>query len=122
MASGGRCMTELIRRRQPAHGELHHIVGQLAPVLDLGHVGRLGIAAEQVARLGARRLAREREGVAPERVGVSLSCSDTLRRPTGDVGRNAGATHARNVRRPVQQSQRGAALRVAARYRRCIDR
>src|SRR5215213_5161279 len=43
-----------IRRRQPPHRELDPPVRQFAPAFDLGHVGRLGIAAEHLARLFAR--------------------------------------------------------------------
>src|SRR3977135_2289809 len=57
-----------IRAGQPADGEFDAIPGQHAPSLDLGLIGGLGEAPEQLARLGARLLARQREALAPERV------------------------------------------------------
>src|SRR6187401_1622115 len=67
---GGRAANALpgsvrsVRAREPPHGELDAVARQLAPGLDLGHVGGLGEAAEHLAGLLARGLARQREGVA----------------------------------------------------------
>src|SRR5689334_21572893 len=58
----------LIRAGEPAHGEFDHAVGQFPPVLDRAHIGLLRIALEVVPRPGARRLARQREGLAQKAV------------------------------------------------------
>src|SRR5215208_1931252 len=80
-----------IRRRQPPHRELDPPVRQFAPAFDLGHVGRLGIAAEHLARLFARLLARQRKSLAPERVGLALA--QRLGGAARDVGGSSAGTH-----------------------------
>jgi hypothetical protein len=52
------CGASSIRGGQTPHGEFDASIGQFAPAFDLGHVGRLGKAAEYLARLRARLLAR----------------------------------------------------------------
>ena len=48
-----------IRRRQPPHREFDAVVVELAPELDLGRIGGLGIAIEPLARFLARFGARQ---------------------------------------------------------------
>src|SRR5438270_13459268 len=81
----------LIRRRQPPHRELDAPVGQFAPAFDLGHVGGPGKAAEHLARLGACVLARECEGLAPERVGLAFA--QRLGGASCDVGGSSALAH-----------------------------
>src|SRR3989442_9291060 len=54
----------LIRAGQPPHGEFDSAVRQFAPTFHRTHVGGLGVAVEEIARLGPRRLARQRKGLA----------------------------------------------------------
>src|ERR1041385_7606056 len=82
--------TRSVRRRQPPHRELNAPVGQFAPDFDLGHVGGLGEAAEHLARLFARLLARQREGLAPERV---VALAQRLGGACRKVRRCPAATH-----------------------------
>src|SRR5665647_1180658 len=49
---------------QPPHGEFDVAAGQFAPAFDPAHIGLLGIAGEEIARLGPRLVARQREGLA----------------------------------------------------------
>src|SRR6185437_6059094 len=49
---------------QPPHGEFDVAAGQLAPALYPAHIGRLGIAAEEIARRGPRLVARQCEDLA----------------------------------------------------------
>src|ERR1700681_596810 len=54
----------LIGAAQPSHREFDVAVGQFAPAFDSAHVGGLGIAGEEVARLGPRLVARQGGGFA----------------------------------------------------------
>src|SRR5262245_38492230 len=80
-----------VRARKPAHGEFDAIAGEFAPGFDLGHVGRLGKAAEYLARLFARLLARQRESLAAE--GVARARLQRFCRAAGDIGRRATGAH-----------------------------
>src|SRR4051812_1862581 len=82
----GLSMRALVRRRQAAHGELDAAVGQFAPAFDFGHVGGLGETTENLARLVARFLARQREGLAAERVCARRAFAQRLRGPRGEIG------------------------------------
>src|SRR6476620_1663294 len=78
--------TTLVRAWQPPHA-----------AFDRGHVGGLGKAAEHLARLLARRLARQRKRLAP--VGVAARCLQTraaVRHPAGDIF-GAAITHTRTL-------------------------
>src|SRR6187455_1473665 len=91
--------TTLVRAWQPPHGELDRAVRQLAPAFDRGHVGGLGKAAEHLARLLARRLARQRKRLAP--VGVAARCLQTraaVRHPASEI-LGAAITHTRTFQR-----------------------
>src|SRR5438105_8796806 len=61
-----------VRAREPAHGELDAVARQFPPALDLGLIGSLGEAAQELARLFARRRARSGEGLAPEGIGAHV--------------------------------------------------
>src|ERR1700694_1711838 len=54
----------LVGAGQPPHGEFDLAAGQFAPPLDPAHIGGLGIAGEEIARLGPRLVARQGEGLA----------------------------------------------------------
>src|SRR5437667_3267889 len=83
-----------IRAREPAHGELDAVAGEFPPTLDFGQVGRLGKAAQQLARLFARRRARQGEGLAPEGIAAhALAVCDQLCCAAGDVGGTADRSH-----------------------------
>ena len=79
-----------IRAGKTPHGEFDAIAGQHPPGFDLGHVGGLGKPAEHLTRLLARGLARQRKGLAPERVARAHVAGERFRRASGDVGRTAG--------------------------------
>src|SRR5262245_53803689 len=83
--------------RQATHGELDTAVGKLAPGFDFRHVGGLGKAAEQLARLVARGLARQRERVAAKSC-RAVAASEPLCGAAGDVGRSARSVHGFNLR------------------------
>src|SRR5205085_3477216 len=87
-----RAALSLIRRRQAPHGELDAPVGEFAPAFDLGHVGGLGVAAKHLAGLLARLFARQREGLAPERVAVRAS-TQRLGGVGCDVGGSSPGAH-----------------------------
>src|SRR5271169_3085507 len=53
-----------IRRRQAPHHEFDMVVFELAPELDLGHIGGLGIALEPLAGFLARLETREAKDLA----------------------------------------------------------
>src|SRR5262249_9625457 len=80
------------RARKPPHREFDAIVGEDAPTLDLGLVGRLGEPAQHLARLLARGLARQGEGIAPEAVPVLALVKDPGG-PAGDVDGAAAIDH-----------------------------
>src|SRR5262245_24055940 len=80
-----------IRAGKPSHGEFDAIAGKLAPGFDLGHVGRLGKAAKHFTRLCARLLARQREGLAPER--IAWPHTQRFRRAASDVGGTTAGAH-----------------------------
>src|SRR5580704_14577587 len=83
-----------IRARQSADGELDAIPGQHAPSLDLGLIGGLGEAAEQLARHRARLFARQRESFAPERIRARAGAvGDELGGPPRDIGGTKSMTH-----------------------------
>src|SRR6266852_1297892 len=54
---------DLVGAAQPSHCEFDVAIGQFAPAFDLAHIGGLGIAGEEVARLGPRLVARQGEGL-----------------------------------------------------------
>src|SRR5215471_7038772 len=98
-----------VRARKPAHGEFDAIAGEFAPGFDLGHVGRLGKAAEHLARLFTRLLARQRESLAAE--GVARAGLQRFCRAAGDVGRTAAGTHdSLTLQCRVKEPARGVAL------------
>src|SRR6478735_5863089 len=55
---------DLVSTSQPPHREFDIAAGQLAPAFDRTHIGRLGIAIEEVAGPRPRLVARQREGLA----------------------------------------------------------
>src|SRR5215470_344518 len=77
-----------IRAGKATHREFDAIAGKHPPGLDLGHVGGLGKAGEQFARLGAGGLARQREGLAREG-----AAGERAGGTAGDVGGAADCTH-----------------------------
>src|SRR4029077_3744853 len=83
-------VADLIRARQPPHGELDAVAGQLTPGFDLGHIGSLGKAAEEFARLLARRLARQREGLAAEAFARARTAGERSAGASGDIGGAGG--------------------------------
>src|SRR4029079_12445636 len=58
----------LVRAGEPLHGELDRAIGRFAPAFDRAHIGLLGIALQELARLAARHLARQRERLAQKTV------------------------------------------------------
>src|SRR5215472_16466887 len=80
-----------IRAGKPSHGEFDATAGKLAPGFDLGHVGRLGKPAKHFTRLCARLLARQRQGLAPER--VAWPRTQRFRRAASDVGGTTAGAH-----------------------------
>src|SRR5215204_2538943 len=54
----------LIGAGKPAHREFDGAIGQFAPAFDRTHIGRLGIAIEEVARPRPGLVARQRESLA----------------------------------------------------------
>src|SRR6478735_4482677 len=54
----------LVGAGQPAHGEFDGAIRQFAPAFDGAHIGGLGVAGEEIARLGPRLFARQGEGLA----------------------------------------------------------
>jgi len=65
-----------VRAREVPH-RVDAVTGQHSPGFDLSHIGRLGKAAKQLARLLARGLPWQREGLAPKRASaVGRAASD----------------------------------------------
>src|SRR5262249_31946277 len=83
----------LIRAWQPPHGEFDAVAWQLTPRFDFRHIGGLGKAAEEFARLLARCLARQREGFAAEAFARACAAGERLAGAPGDVGGAAGGVH-----------------------------
>src|SRR5260370_25260015 len=54
----------LVGAGQPPHGEFDVAIRQFAPDFNPAHIGGLGIAGEEIARLGPRLVARQRKGLA----------------------------------------------------------
>src|SRR5450755_5165267 len=73
----------LVGAWQPPHGEFDVATGQFAPAFDRRHVTGLGIAAEEVARLGACLVARQGEGLAQIAV-IQLAPAG---HPVGEIAR-----------------------------------
>jgi hypothetical protein len=80
-----------IRAWQPTNRELNAIAGQHAPALDLGLVGGLGKAAQQLARLLARSRPRQRVCVTPEGINATPDCpaAENAGAAAGNIGRSA---------------------------------
>src|ERR1700709_276823 len=55
---------ELIRGCEPTHREFDVAAGKLPPAFDRTHIGRLGIAVEEVTRPHPRLVARQGKGLA----------------------------------------------------------
>src|SRR2546423_7082036 len=82
--------TRSVCGRQAAHRELDAPIGQFAPAFDFGHVGGLGEAAKHFARFLSCLLARQREGLAPERI-VLGALAQRLGGLCRDIGGGGGA-------------------------------
>src|SRR6185503_19753553 len=58
----------LVGACEPAHGEFDLAARQFAPAFDGAHIGRLGVAIEELARPISRLFARQRKSLAPKAV------------------------------------------------------
>src|SRR5262245_18314725 len=81
--------------RQPPHREFDAVTRQHSPGFDLSHIGRLGKAAKQLARLLARGLPWQREGLAPKRASAVGRAASDIRWATGGHARNVTLDRAR---------------------------